>query len=152
METAYFDTSALIKRYVAETGSRWVNALLASSRPTVFISQLTVIESVCGFSRRLREGAFSGDDYNRLLAAFDYDTVSRYVIADIMPVTIDTACQMAGRHPLRAYDAVHLATAWLINRELIRNGRYPLTFVCSDNRLLAVCRNEGLLTENPNNY
>ena len=32
MEFAYFDTSALVKRYVAEVGSPWVNSLLTFSR------------------------------------------------------------------------------------------------------------------------
>lgn len=153
METVYFDTSALLKRYVAETGSIWVNALITSSNPpVVFTSQLTVVESVCGFSRRLREGSVSTGDYNRLLTAFNYDTVSRYVIADVMPVTVETACRMAGRNPLRAYDAVHLATAWLLNRELLRHGRHPITFVCADERLISISRSEGLITENPNYY
>jgi predicted nucleic acid-binding protein len=37
---------------------------------------------------------------------------------------VEIARQLANRHPLRAYDAVQLATAWLANRELIRQGSH----------------------------
>jgi len=153
METAYFDTSALVKHYVAEIGSGWVNALLTSSPvPVVFTSQLTVVKTTCAFSRRLREGTLASGAYSRLLTAFNYDITYKYVVADVMPTTVDTACRMSGRHPLRAYDAVHLATVWLLNRELIRNGRLPLTFVCADDRLISIARAEGLVVENPNHH
>jgi len=150
---AYFDTSALLKHYVREIGSGWVNALFASSpAPIIFTSQLTVVEAVCAFSRRLREGALSSEAYSRLLTAFDYDVSYKYVIADVMPIAIDAACQLAGRHPLRAYDALHLATAWLINRELVQNGKSPLIFICADDRLASISKAEGLLMENPNRH
>ncbi|HHC25365.1 MAG TPA: hypothetical protein ENK58_08155 [Desulfobacterales bacterium] len=124
METAYFDTSALVKHYVAEIGSGWVK----------------------------REGTLASEAYSRLLTAFDYDITYKYVITDVMPATVGTACRMSGRHPLRAYDAVHLATAWLLNCELLRNGRPPLTFACADDRLISIARAEGLVVENPNHH
>ncbi|MDM8535473.1 type II toxin-antitoxin system VapC family toxin [Desulfobacterales bacterium HSG17] len=153
MESAYFDTSALVKRYVEETGSQWVNALLISLRTlTIFTSQLTVVETTCAFSRRMREGTLSSKDYEKLMTAFGYDTTYRYIVADVMHITIETACELSGRHPLRAYDAVHLATAILINREMIRNSRQSLTFICADNRLLNIAQAENLHTENPNDH
>ena len=59
---------------------------------------------------------------------------------------------VANRQPLRAYDAVHLATAWLLNEELLRAGQPPLTFVCADDRLMTIAQAEGLLTDNPNHH
>ena len=68
-----------------------------------------------------------------------------------MPITIETACQLSGSYPLlRAYDAIHLATALLINCEIIRNNKPPLTFICADKRLLEIAQAENLRTENPN--
>lgn len=153
MKTAYFDTSALLKKYVSETGSCWVNTFLASlPLPIIVTSQLTVIETRCAFSRRLRDGTLSSSDYGGLLTASDFDFAYRYIVVDVTQAMIDTACQLADRHPLRAYDAVHLATAWLINWELLRNKKNPLTFICADDRLISISRAEGLLTENPNQY
>ena len=153
MDSAYFDTSALVKQYVAEVGSQWVNSLLAPPHTLIiFTSQLTVVETTCAFSRRMREGALSSEDYETLLEAFKYDTTYQYIIADVMPVTIETACQLSATHPLRAYDAIHLATALLLNREMLRNNRDGLTFICADNRLLDIAQVENLNTENSNDH
>ena len=69
-----------------------------------------------------------------------------------MPVTIDIARRLADRHPLRAYDAVQLATAWLLNQNLLQTGKPPLTFICTDDRLIAIAQTEGLLTDNPSHH
>lgn len=153
METAYFDTSALVKRYVAEEGSQWIKTLCAPpNNLIVCTSQMTVVETACAFSRRMREGALSSKDYKKLLTAFDYDATYRYIVVDVTRTTIETACDLAGIHPLRAYDAIHLATALLINRELIKNSRHPLTFIRADNRLVDIVKTENLHTENPNDH
>ena len=153
MSIAYLDTSALVKQYVMETGSEWVRMLLRSSRtPTVFTSHLTVVETVCAFARRRREGMLSSQDHRQLLAVFDYDFRYRYNILDVEPTVMDTARRMANHHPLRAYDAVQLATAWLLNQDLLRTGKPPITFVCADSRLITIAQAEGLLTDNPNHH
>ena len=126
VSTIYFDTSALVKRYIAEVGSGWVRALLDVQSPIVFTSLLTVIEGVCTFARRQREGMLSPEDHRQLLIVFDYDFAYRYNILDVETMVIDTARQMANRHPLRAYDAVQLATAWSLNQDLVNDGEAPL--------------------------
>ena len=152
MSVVYFDTSALVKRYLAETGSEWVRACLRGSTVRVFTSLLTAIEGVCTFSRRRREELLSPDEQRQVSATFDYDLTYRYTLVGLEPRTMDAARQMAERHPLRAYDAVQLATAWLLNQDLLDSGQAPLTFVCADDRLIAMARTEGLLTENPNRH
>ncbi len=147
----YFDTSALLKMYVTETGSRWVQALLAD-RPTVFVSQLTLIEAACAFARRYRETVLNAEQHGRVLMSFDYDTRHYYQVIDLLPVTIDTARQLAYKHPLRAYDAVQLATAWLIQQELIQAEDFSLTFLSADQRLLTIAQTEGMSVDNPNLY
>ena len=148
----YFDTSALVKRYIAEIGSDWVKTLLENQAPTVFTSLLTAIEGNCTFARRQREGMLSPEDYHQLLTIFNYDFTYHYNVLGVDPMVIDAARQMANRHPLRAYDAVQLATAWLSNQELLNAGEPPLTFVGADDRLIAVAQAEGLCTDNPNHH
>ena len=152
MSVAYFDTSALVKGYIAELGSDWTRTLLENQDPIVFTSLLTVIEAACTFARRQREGLLSSDDHDQLIIAFDYDFAYSYNVLGVESVVIDAAKQMANRQPLRAYDAVHLATAWLPNKELLRADKSPLTFVCADERLIAIAQAEGLLTDNPNHH
>jgi predicted nucleic acid-binding protein len=86
------------------------------------------------------------------LRAFEYDVQNKLNILDVGPTVISTAQRLANQHPLRAYDAVQLASAWLANENLIRAEQRPLTFVCADNHLVAVAQAEGLLTENPSQY
>jgi predicted nucleic acid-binding protein len=150
---AYFDTSALLKQYVTETGSNWVRTYLASATaPAVFTSHLTAVEATCAFARRLREGTLPPAVHGKLTQAFDYDIAYRYNLLDVMPATIDTARRLANQHPLRAYDAVQLATAWLLNQNLLHTGKPPLTFICDDDRLVAIAQAEGLLTDNPSHH
>ena len=150
MSVAYFDTSALLKRYVTETGSEWVKTLLSvDDAPLVFTSHLAAVEAACAFARRSREGNLSPQALDNLLRLFDYDVAYRYHILELSPATIDAARDLALQHPLRAYDAVHLATAWLANQELVRTDKPPLTFVCADDRLVGIARATGLLANNP---
>jgi predicted nucleic acid-binding protein len=149
----YLDTSALIKRYVAEVGSEWIRDLLVcSGAPTACTSHLTVVEAACAFARRRREGFLSPEDHAETLRAFDHDFAYAYNILDVTTEVLDAARSLANEYPLRAYDAVHLATAWLANRELVQAGQPPLIFICADDRLLDVAVAVGLMTENPNRY
>jgi predicted nucleic acid-binding protein len=151
VSVAYLDTSALLKQYVTEIGSDWMRAFLSSNTSaTVFLSQLSVVEATCAFTRRVRDGTLTRDDRDRLVSAFDYDLTYRYHLLDVIPVTIETARRLATEHPLRAYDAVQLATAWLLNEELVETGRAPLMFICSDEQLVTIAQATGLNTENPN--
>jgi hypothetical protein len=111
-----------------------------------------VIEGICTFARRRREGLLSADDYRRLVAVFDYDFQYRYDVIAVEPLVVDAARHMADLHPLRAYDAVQLASAWLADQKLVGAGEPPLTFVCADDDLLSVAHSEGLLVENPNDH
>jgi hypothetical protein len=153
VNVAYFDTSALLKQYVTEAGTEWVKSLLASlDAPVVLTSRLSVVEAACAFARRVREGNLSPQALDNLLRLFDYDVAYRYHILELSPATIDAARDLALQHPLRAYDAVHLATAWLANQELVRTDQPPLTFVCADDRLVGIASATGLPIDNPHDH
>ncbi len=148
----YFDTSALIKHYITEAGSRWVQMLVHNKKTIVLTSSLTRIEGVCTFARRHREGLLSEDDLTQVCTIFNYDLAHRYILAKADLAILSSAQQLALRYPLRAYDAVQLATAEFSNEQLVQAGKPPLTFVCADDRLLAIAQAEGLLVENPNHH
>lgn len=146
----YFDTSALVKHYITEVGSHWVQLLVRNKKTIVLTSSLTRIEGVCTFARRRREGMLSENDLTQVYTIFNYDLAHRYVLAEADQTILSSAQQLALRYPLRAYDAVQLATAEFSNKQLVQAGKSPLTFVCADDRLLAIAKAEGLLVENPN--
>jgi hypothetical protein len=56
------------------------------------------------------------------------------------------------RHPLRAYDALQLASAMTVQSRLSINTLPPLTFISADVRLLTVASAEGLLVDDPSSH
>jgi len=75
----YVDASALIKRYIDETGSAWLRVLLQPDRSSlVLISRLTVIQVISAFARRVRDGSLSADAFAILRDAFRGDCLRDY--------------------------------------------------------------------------
>jgi len=54
------------------------------------------------------------------------------------------------RYPLRAYDAVQLASAIFARSGMQAAGASPLSFLSADTRLLTAAQAEGFVTDNPN--
>lgn len=106
----YFDTSALVKNYITEAGSQWVQSVSRNAQIAVLTSALASIEGLCAFARRYREGLISEADLTQTCAIFKHDFLRRYSVLVVDPLVLDKAQQLALRHPLRAYDAVHRAT------------------------------------------
>lgn len=153
MSNYYLDTSALVKRYIDETGSAWLRALVDPAlSPMLVVSQLPIVEMTSAFNRRLREGTVNRDDYTRMMDAFRDDCLVEYRIMPLNGSITDLACELLERHPLRAYDAIHLGTALVINRLLIAHRMPALTFLCADERLLDAATAEGLAVDNPNEH
>jgi hypothetical protein len=133
----YFDASALAKRYVLEAGSRMVRRLLASG--IVATSRLSEVEVTSGIVRRARDGAFTAARRDRALAALQRDMPALAVVEVIPEVTADARALLL-RHPLRAGDAIQLASCLYLQRQL--NQSVP--FVAFDQRLLDAARAEGV--------
>lgn len=75
-----------------------------------------------------------------------------YRIVPITNAPFDRVRRLLELHPLRTYDALHLASAIAVNEQLMAAGRQPLTFLTADNRLLAAAVAEGLIVDNPNEH
>ncbi len=114
MVNYYLDTSALLKRYVDETGSRWLRIQMATATALIS-SQLLIVEAVSAFNRRVREGSLPWPDYQRLRDIFRGDCHTTYRIVPLTVPILDRACALLEHYPLRAYDVVHLATALIVH-------------------------------------
>jgi len=153
MTTYFVDTSALVKRYVDEKGSAWLRAVFdADPPPTIVIVHLAIVEIISAFTRRLREGTLTAVEYAQLQDSFRADCLDEYEIVVAVGDIIDEAIRLLERHPLRAYDAVHLAAAVVVNRQLLANHLPPLVFLSADDRLNHAARAEGLAVDNPNDH
>ncbi|MEA3350361.1 MAG: type II toxin-antitoxin system VapC family toxin [Chloroflexota bacterium] len=91
-------------------------------------------------------------DYTQVQNAFRADCLNDYEIVTAVDDIIDQANHLLESHPLRAYDAVHLAAAVIANKQLLDNKLAPLVFLSADDRLNHAATAEGLEVENPNNY
>ena len=134
----YFDASALVKRYVRETGSVKVRRLLASDTPAT--SRLSEIEVAAALERRSREGSFSAAERDRALAAFAID-LRAIVVVELTPDISARARALLRRHPLRAGDAIQLASCLYLQEQLAE----PVALVGFDDRLAAAARLEGVV-------
>ncbi len=149
MTTFFFDTSVLLKRYVDESGSTRVRALIQTAPGPMVISAITRVEMACAFARREREGSLPSPMRDRLWRAFRFDTVHHFRFIRVGVETLATAEQLAFRHSLRAYDAVQLASALFTARRLDKTGKQGVIFLSADARLLRFAEAEGFVTLNP---
>lgn len=153
MSLYFLDSSAVVKRYVTETGSNWIRALTdPTARNPVIIARITWVEVLSALARREREGSITADDVTRAIQTFSYDLDMQYQVAEIDVALARTAGGLVIQYPLRAYDAVQLASALRVHSDLTRTESTSLTFITADERLIAVAQTEGLLTDNPNHH
>lgn len=153
MAVFYADSSALVKRHLPELGSAWFRELtIPRHGHRIETARLSLIEVVSAFNRRVREGTLTPADYVVVRDDFLARCHRTYRIVPITHALLALSRQLLERHPLRAYDALHLASALAVNDQFLRSGLAPLTFLAADDRLLNAATAEGLLIDNPNNH
>jgi predicted nucleic acid-binding protein len=153
MSHYFLDSSALVKRYVVEVGTTWIRSLtMPSAGNGIFIAQIAPVEIVSGTMRRWREGHISLRTAQAIRILVDRQSAREYLVIGLTTSTAQRAENLLETYPLRAYDAVQLASAIESNARLVTAGLSPLTFVSADNRLLNSASAEGLATDNPNLY
>ncbi len=150
MPTYYLDASAVIKRYVLEVGSAWVQTLCSNEENTLIMAEITLAEVASAFARAARDGRISAEERLDYLDLFIGDCAEQYRLVAVERKIIDHAVDLTQSHYLRGYDAVQLATALAANAELLRKQLPSLTLVSADEDLLEAAKAEGLPTENPN--
>ena len=151
MSCYYLDASALVKRYVDEEGSDWLRATISPARSQLlFTSRMTIVEVISAFARRVRDGSLTLEEFASARDLFRGDCLDEYQIMPPSIAVVDSASALLERHPLRAYDAIHLATA-LGAQQFLADQNYPaLTFLSADDRLNQAAVAEGLAVDNPN--
>lgn len=154
MVNIYFlDTSALVKQYVPETGSNWIQSITdGAANNDLTISQITWVELHSALSRRQREGSMSAGELDIILQKFRNEFDTQYRVIEVDPALIESAGQLVIQYPLRAYDAVQLASGLYVQSVLTSIPDTQVIFVSADNRLLDIAQSAGLAIDNPNNY
>ena len=153
MADFYADSSVLVKRHIAERGSAWFRMLAdPATGNTIITAQISVVEVVSAFNRRVREATLPRADYARIRADFDALCGSEYRLVSTSLLVLERARDLLEHHPLRAYDAVQLASGLIANAALLSAGLPALTFLAADTGLLNAAAAEGLGIDDPNVY
>ena len=125
----YLDTSSLVKLYVEEEESSDVADLVRSSKVTG-TSLIAYAEARAAFTRSFRENAFTQREYGYLIASFDADW-ENYFTVQVTEKLIRQAGDLAEKHGLRGFDAIHLSSAVTLRNEMA----VPIIFSCFDEKL-----------------
>ena len=146
--TAFFvDTSALSKRYVLERGSVWVKSWIEPVAGNVtVISELATVEMFSLLARKQREGHLTANDKVTVQRTFLWHTTNEYIVDLLDSRVIVIARNFIGKYPLRALDAIQLASA--VDARTILSE--PLVFISADRNLLVAAASEGFTIDDPN--
>jgi predicted nucleic acid-binding protein len=146
----FFDSSALVKRYVTEIGSAWVQAMThPQAGHQLLLARITWVEVLSALARLQREGNLAAITINQTIETFRYDWETQYRVVELDQLLTEMAGRLVQGHPLRAYDGVQLAAALRIRAALVNAASATFTFVTADWRLLAIAQSEGLVTIDP---
>ena len=155
--TLYFDSSALVKYYLIESGTLWVRSTIdqwtgQGWEHRIATSMLSVAEVVSAFAKRRRAKEIPPALYNAVISRFLREGRQRCQLLGAHETVIDLATDLIQRYPIRAYDAIQLATALQLDQVLRSNRLPPLAFVSADKALCDAARAAGLRAENPNDH
>jgi predicted nucleic acid-binding protein len=125
-----------VKLYLDEDGAELIRQCVHGDS-VVATSLIAYVEARAAFNRQ--RAKLSGSEYRRIIAELDADW-DRYLRVDVTPGLARVAGTLAERHSLRAYDAIHLASALEAGNRLAALPR----FACWDRVLNAAAAREGL--------
>lgn len=129
----FLDTSAFAKRYIAEAGSGKVQDLCEKAEGLA-VSVICLPEILSTLTRLTRETKLTRAQYNTLKT----NVVADLGDADICEITTDVmnrVIDLLESNPLRAMDAIHLASALAYQ---------PDVFVSADHRQIAAAKKARL--------
>ena len=151
---AYFlDSSALVKRYAAETGSAWVENLTdPRSGNRIYVAAITHVEVIAAIARKRKGLLLSATDAAAAIGRFENDLQTDLRVFDLTPNVITMAARLAEKHALRGYDAVQLAVALEINAARTARRLTGLMLISSDVELNTAAQSEQVLTDDPNSH
>ena len=150
MSSYFFDSSALLKRWLQEPGAKRVRALTArGAARRLYAARLAIPEILGALARRHRAADIADIDRARLFAAVRADVRALLRMVEIPRATWDHAGDLAERRCLRGADAVHVAAALAVQVVHAAGSEDEVIFVTADREQGAAALAEGLAVEDP---
>ncbi len=102
MAAFFFDTSGIVKRYLKETGTAWVQSVTDPvAANVIFLAGISSVEVISAVTRRQRSGNLTAAEAASILAQFRQGRALEYRIIEITPAILATAEGLAESHALR---------------------------------------------------
>lgn len=129
----YLDSSAAVKLYVAEEHDGFVHALVAKMgreySGAVVVSSIAYVEIVAALAAKARAGKISREGFDEAVRLLRMDLRTLFAVRAIDGRVLGRAAElpapapdMPGRHKLKGYDAVQLATVLLLREDRARTA------------------------------
>ena len=136
----YLDTSALVKRYFQEPYSEEVVSKWQAATEIV-TSAVAYAETMASIYRKKREANLKGTLFRSIVESFHSDWKS-FIRVEVTEDLNEYIHKIVSAHPLRGFDAIHLASARVVQEKLAED----FVFACFDTSLACAARSEGLNT------
>jgi len=137
---AYFDSSAVVKLYVQESGRAAVLRLLRLHE--VVVSAILPVEIRGALRRRAEENSIES---SRLPAALNQLAADRaqWNLLAVSTEILGRAEQIVARHAVRTLDAIHIASA----KEFAERLQARVPFISADHRQIEAATAVGLVVQ-----
>ena len=142
----YLDASAWVKRYYWESGTRWVQALFAQN-PAIACASLGLIEVMATLARKRKARDIDLLSFQQKVQELEEDWM-HFIQIQLTTETINRAKDLARDMALRGADAVHLASALVLQSRLV-DAEDRLIFVAADRELKEAAQASGLAIIDP---
>ena len=134
----YLDTSAWVKLYVREPGSKELRGHAAKAE-AMAVSVVAYPEARAAFARLKAQGISTAAKHQQRLAQLNLDWGNLLHI-ELVQAVVRAAGDLAEVYGLRGFDSIHLASAlWLKEKTTM-----PLHFAVFDQRLRVAAERAGL--------
>jgi predicted nucleic acid-binding protein len=140
----YLDSTALVKRYCRERGTRAVNVLFTKRDRIIIVGLLSLTEFYSTLALKARQGELTRDDWYSVILKFEAESDRGFFhyVAPSAKTFVATKRLIMENPLLNPSQALHLALA--MELKLVR-----LYMVSSDRQIIELCRPLGIRSINP---
>ncbi len=145
--TLYFlDSNIIIKYYYTEPGSTWVRSIVNNHANSCLISGIAFPEVAAALSQLRAHKHFGRRFLTATFQRFEEEATNGLFVNQLLTTEmLYQAAQLALNHSIKGYDAVQVASAFILQQEIDAT----LYFVSGDKQALRVASSVGLLIEDP---
>jgi len=144
----FFDTSALVKRYHEEKGTKFVDSVfeeLVNTKKEAFISSLSLLEITSAFKRKQKGNIITQDEFQNALKTSFEEITEKLTIVPVTEETINESIMNVTEYALKTLDSIQYQTVKEVDRIL----EEEIVVLTSDNELLEAFEKGGFRGINP---